>query len=655
MLSPPTATNANCLRGIVRTLALVIVLLAAFAPAAGAVNNGIDGVEPKLQASAEEQSQKLAGNLGLSLTKLHLAVGWARFQKEVPNGLTGTNTSINGAIDMNGPICEIAINQPWFDPIAPYEKEEILAHEVFHCFEKEIAPDNHEEADWISEGLDRWVDLTLFPATHLQAALKALTEYYDQPAKSLFARSYDSVGFWAHVQDVYGDLWQRIQPIVRAGIHGQNQAAFDAAVSDEASFLASWGSSAFDLPGGDTNWLMQSPFPGRHWPEGSAAGRAPEIVDGTSHFELKSYSTAQLQIVPRADKPLIEIHLGEAHGRFGVEQNYVDEAISEKLFCSAGNPAECACPPGDEGVIPPVTPLPANPLLGLAAGRLGGGASIRYFAPQDSSYCKPKEPKSPEEPLAPTTTTASSFGDPHLLGFGGTSLELQAAGEFTLVKSTNTHDLEVQARQQPESFAFAVDTAVAMRVGHAVVEVDRPANALHLSVYVNHRPTRAKSIKLPGGGSVKLVELRNAGFGGSMKFPGVKVIWRDGTYVEIPENYVGLSLLIKVAPDRLGHLTGLLGDAGAPVASKFLGREGKPYTPAMLEQDEKALYHSYGASWRISQRTSLPTSQEHPLLHDPRLPQEILQRGHRRAGQSPARRSPLPRRRGHQSGAAAGL
>ena len=614
MVSFPTAARAGRLSGVVLALAIV-VMLAAFAPAASAVNNGIDGIEPKLQASAQEQSLKLAGKLGLSLTKLHLAVGWARFQKEVPNGLTGTNTAINGPIDMNGPICEIAINQPWFDPIAPYEKEEILAHEVFHCFEKEIAPDNHEEADWISEGLDRWVDLTLFPATHLQGALKALTEYYDQPSKSLFSRSYNSVGFWAHVQDVYGDLWERIPKIVQAGIHGQNQAAFDAAVSDEASFLASWGSSAFDLVGEDTNWLMSSPFPGRHWPEGSAAIRAPEVVDATSHFELGAYSTAQLKIAPRADKPLIQIHLGETHGRFGVEQNYVDDAISEKLFCSAENPAECACPPGNSGTVPPVTPLPSQPLLGLASGRLGGGASIRYFSPQDSGYCEPPPTPPTQGPTGTGAGTASSFGDPHLLGFGGTALEFQAAGEFTLVKSTNTHDLEVQARQQPESPDYSVDTAVAMRVGHAIVEVDRPVKDRNLSVYVNHRLTPAKSIKLPGGGSVKLLSLRNGGFGDHEKFPGVKVRWADGTYVEIPENIVGLSLLIKVAPDRFGHLTGLLGDAGAPAATRFLGREGKPYAPTTLEQSEKNVYHPYGASWRISQRESLFTYPRHKNTH----------------------------------------
>ena len=154
-----------------------------------------------------------------------------------------------------------------------------------------------------------------------------------------------------------------------------------------------------------------------------------------------------------------------------------------------------------------------------------------------------------------------------------------------------------------------------MRVGRAVVEVDRPVNDRGISVYVNHRPIHAKSTRLAGGGSVKLLELRNAGFGGSEKFPGVKVTWHDGSYVEIPENYVGLSLLVKVAPDRLGHLTGLLGDPGVPSDTEFRGREGKPYAPATLEQDEKVLYRSYGASWRISQRSSLFTYPRHKNTH----------------------------------------
>ena len=121
---------------------------------------------------------------------------------------------------------------------------------------------------------------------------------------------------------------------------------------------------------------------------------------------------------------------------------------------------------------------------------------------------------------------------------------------------------------------------------------------------------------------------------------------------------VGLSLLIKVAPDRLGHLTGLLGDAGVPAATRFLGREGKPYSPTTLEQSEKnAVSPLRRELAHLPARVAvhLPPSQEHPLLHDPRLPQEALQRGHGPAGQGAAHRSPLPGRRGHQPGAAAGL
>ena len=129
----------------------------------------------------------------------------------------------------------------------------------------------------------------------------------------------------------------------------------------------------------------------------------------------------------------------------------------------------------------------------------------------------------------------------------------------------------------------------------------------------------------------------------------MKVRWADGTYVEIPENIVGLSLLVKVAPDRFGHLTGLLGDAGAPAATRFLGREGKPYAPTTLEQSEKNVYHPYGASWRISQRESLFTYPRHKNTHSYTIldfPKKLFNEGTRPAGQGAAHRSPLPGRRG---------
>jgi hypothetical protein len=627
------------LSGIALALAaLTIAMLAASAPVAGAAD--ITEVNPPLQKIAEEQAQKLAGYLGP--LSLHLVAGYASDQGDVKNMATTTLGKENGHFTLNGPVCQIAANHSWFDAHTHYEMEEVLVHEDFHCYEHQIAPDawsvvhhtikeevirgihkgelgdegQREEADWTIEGLARWVDLTLYPATGV-GGLTNLTEYYETPKKSLFDRSYDAVGFWAHLQDISGDLWQRIPEILKAGVDYNNQKAADVALGGkEETFLSSWGSSAFDLPSSEVpNWLMGSPLGDRYWPEG-APPPTPQKVDGSDGVVLAPYTTTQLEIEPRADEPLIRIHFDpNAYGRFGVTQNYSGHELEQKTFCA---PEECkspkaACPSGDKSKLPTLTPLPDQPYLGVAAGRFSSTVQITYSSPQGSGECEPPPPTSE------SGTTASSFGDPHLTAFGGFSFEFQDAGEFTLLKSTGRHDLEVQVRQQPELGPyFAVDTAVAMRVGGAIVEVDRPLRSFGPpTVLVNHRPTHAGHLKLRGGGSFERIDLGVASAGGldnsshGRKLPGVRVRWPDGTYVEVPENAVGISLLVKVAPARRGHLTGLIGDAGVPALDEFHGREGRPYSPSLLDGNEAALDRKYGGSWRIKQRESLFTYARH--------------------------------------------
>ncbi len=614
-------------------LALVVTTLAAFAPPASA--SDIVEVNPPLQKLAEEQLPRLASHLG-PLSKLHLVAGYASDPAGTPRADTITLSGENGHFTLDGPACQIAVNHAWWDTRTRYEMEEVLVHEDFHCYEHQIAPamsrvvgddgSAKNEGDWIIEGLAKWVDLTFFPLVgegSAEEGLKSVSEYFRTPSKSLFARSYDAVGFWGHLQDVSGDLWSRIPAILRAGTDERNQSAADAALpgAEEEDFLSSWGSSAFDLPGGEIpTWLPQSPLGSRYWPPGGPP--APTTIDGSGGVTLAPYSTAQLKIVPRADKPLIQISLDPgAYGRFGVSENYTGKALTEKTFCAG---EEChspaaECPSGTVSKLPPLTPLPEEPDLGVAAGRFSSSVQIHYFSAQYSGLC--------EEPPAPPGggsgggggSTASSFGDPHLIGFGGDEFEFQAAGEFTMLQSTNSHNLEIQARQQPEFGSFSVDTAVAVRDGRAVVEVDRPGDS-SISVLINHRLTHSSHVKLAGGGVVERVALRNAGFGGSTRFPGVKIRWSDGTYIEIPENFIGISLLVRVAPDRHDHLTGLLGDAGAPAATRFRGREGKAYPPLTLEQDENAVYRKYGASWRISQHESLFTYPRHKNTHSYTLP-----------------------------------
>jgi hypothetical protein len=371
------------------TLTTVVAALGVSAASASADDIPIDGVNHGLQAIATHEAHTIGSLIGVRLTRLHMAVGWAKHAGEVPNGKTETLKSVNGPGDENGSVCQIALNKGWLGPLPAEEKDEVIAHEVFHCFEREITPEENTDGEWITEGMARWVDLSLFPHTHLADALKALTEYFQTPRRSLFVRKYDAVGFWAHAQDVVpGGLWKRIPAIVRAGVHDRNEAAVAAAVgSDEGAFLASWGSSAFDLSDGSPpTWRPGSPLE-RYWP----ATVAPTVISAAGGASLKPFTTAQLKIVPAAAEPLIEIHFDpDVHGTFGVDDGYSDGAVTGKLFCSATNASECQCPAGYTGTVPTTTPLPSEPLLGVADGQTSGSVSVTYLAPKTSGYCQPE-------------------------------------------------------------------------------------------------------------------------------------------------------------------------------------------------------------------------------------------------------------------------
>jgi hypothetical protein len=107
---------------------------------------------------------------------------------------------------------------------------------------------------------------------------------------------------------------------------------------------------------------------------------------------VKPYTTDLLKIDPNSALPLITISMEPSlHGTFGVAEGYVDGAITSKLFCSAASTSECQCPAGYTGTVPMTTPLPSDPLLGLAADEPGANVVITYVSPKASGYCKPED------------------------------------------------------------------------------------------------------------------------------------------------------------------------------------------------------------------------------------------------------------------------
>jgi hypothetical protein len=238
-------------------------------------------------------------------------------------------------------------------------------------------------------------------------------------------------------------------------------------------------------------------------------------------------------------------------------------------------------------------------LLGVSGDPSGGTVGTVTSIPL-STYCTPKPPP-PNGPGA----DGGTGGDPHVIDFEGNVFDFQQAGEFTLLKSRTT-DLDIQVRQQPlSSCCVSFNTATAMRVGpHTIVEVDRHG-ASKISVLVNKRPVhRATSL----GDGAKL------SFG---SIPGLasdtKVQWPDGTTATV-FNAGGLGsgvldVSVALTSDQLGHVAGILGDAGVPTAKEFPGGTGKLYPVGAItgssKHDVNVRYSGFGKSWRITQHESL--------------------------------------------------
>jgi hypothetical protein len=208
---------------------------------------------------------------------------------------------------------------------------------------------------------------------------------------------------------------------------------------------------------------------------------------------------------------------------------------------------------------------------------------------------------------------AASYGEPHEETFSGAGYVFQAAGEFTLVKST-TDDLDIQIREQrfPGEADVALDTATAMRVGANIVELAANKSG-NLQLWVNHQAVPYGNRALAGGGKISVQNPESA-----------KVTWPDGTAVSVLSgNTIAIAhetitcngsdeidLFIKVPPTRAGHLEGLLGDPGEPY-DELVGGNGVVYSldqltsPWYSVQDFDVLYHQFAQSWRITQQSSL--------------------------------------------------
>jgi hypothetical protein len=475
----------------------------------------------------------------------------------------------------------------------------VVAHEVFHCFEFQILGTRAWTPlpAWIGEGAADWVALTVDPVPWSVGGGN-LKWYLGTSNKNLFARSYDAVGFFGHLEDSLGGAWYRLRPMILAA---DSADAFAASGANSSPFLDSWGSSVFNQPAFGLDWNMISPLA-----PPTSNPFAPELVDlkavGAMFVSAGPYSTWQYQF----DDPDEVVHVriagnAQLHDSAG-GNDYT--ALSDAWFCTSDS---CKCPPGTNSTLPQTQPLAGFADLGLAGNATGAGGYVDTYPL--SAFC---------EPPTPTTCTIGSMscgsaivaGDPHLIDFRGNVFDFQAAGEFTLLKSTRD-DLQVQVRLTPYGNNFSIVSAAAMRVGRSIVEVDAEKHGV-LVVYVDKRRDHRSQLALRGGGRLIVQDSNGT--------TTVQVVWPDGSDVSISQRAGHFDLpdpllQISLASDRKGRMAGLLGSWGASPAHEFAARNGRFIAPAQIAGRETAegyvypnfrvLYGRFGNSWRITQRNSL--------------------------------------------------
>jgi hypothetical protein len=504
--------------------------------------------------------------------------------------------------------CQVALGP--LGVTAPPDLQRLLvAHEVFHCFQWALLGSRtwHRPAPWIIEGTATWAADTVDPLPFVLAdrlghgTFGSITTYLKTPQTPLFTRAYDAVGFWGHLADVNGPLWARMAAIITAP---GDEAAFAAAGgSDEENVLSSWGSSVFRI-GSAPGFTMHSPVQPPSFDQ-LPPGSLEDIVSGP--VAAPEYTTAQYVVRPAGTAPFIHVAIDGPARLLSGTTEYTD--LSDAWFCVQGR--DCTCPPDSAGDVPPTRPLTIPAYLGVTGRPVLGTAGVVEPATLDD-FChprpKPPAPRSHGTPLGCRFECGSSNGDPHLHPFNADPYEFQAAGEFTLVRST-AGGLEIQTRQQPwqHSPSLSINTAIAMRVGTATVELDA-GRQMRLAIDHRSRPALpAARLRLPGGGRLRTLAPLAADSGRA-----VEISWPDGSRARVwPISDFGLTILIAPGRSQTGKLTGLLGNLGGPANADFVGRDGHRY-PADLISGGGALssaarYGAFGESWRVRQSGSLFT------------------------------------------------
>ncbi len=322
--------------------------------------SGVPGpdVTAAIKAAATQFRAVIAGKLGsdipgpinVVLGGTRKVFGWTMWDFNGPGG------SYQG--------CTVHVEQKATDK-EPLVVLNTLAHEIFHCFELagyaslatfDIAP------RWVVEGGAEWVGNVV--AAPDGEDHTAWTKYLHVPSTPLFARSYDAMGFFSHLEETGTSPWSVFPAMFKAVA---SVPAFAASGATGDAFLDSWASGLTRDPARGPGWDTTGPA----ITDNSAPVEVTRIGNGASAAVLApAYTNSIYGLSVSADVLAVT-----THGHARLSDGRIDTtALADAFFCA--KPDGCGvCPDGTPVEVPPA-PLQSESVLAATGGPDGVAGSL---------------------------------------------------------------------------------------------------------------------------------------------------------------------------------------------------------------------------------------------------------------------------------------
>ncbi len=287
--------------------------------------------------------------------------------------------------------CNIWVN-PSGDRLQGPDWSVTLAHEIFHCFQGVILGlprfsrlATGAQTKWIIEGQADWVgEMVAAPDPSEDAGW--WDTYLSQPQTPLFTRTYDAIGFYAHVAERCGGpshVWRKLQGMLDKV--PDNRAAYGVVTAGcGASFLDSWASGYFREPDRGSAWDTTGPA----IPAGGTGAAAPQVkvialANGQEiPVSADLYTNGIYEFTSHADVVTMGLR---GNARLSDAGNFDHVLAGETTFCT--RVGGCTCPPGSAYQGPTLTPLTTPADLAVTGGSDGSGTRLHLVGISLADFC----------------------------------------------------------------------------------------------------------------------------------------------------------------------------------------------------------------------------------------------------------------------------